>query len=55
MMAGDAMRAALETHFGVRLVFQNYHSAAAFRLPTPTRRTTNSLPHARRSSTKNPN
>ena len=32
MMASDAMRAALEKHFGVRLAFQNCHRAAAFRL-----------------------
>lgn len=32
MMASDAMRAALEAHFGVRLAFQNCHRAAAFRL-----------------------
>ncbi|GLZ06133.1 hypothetical protein Acsp03_35990 [Actinomadura sp. NBRC 104412] len=31
MMASDAMRTALENHFGVRLAFQNYHRAAAFR------------------------
>jgi hypothetical protein len=31
MMASDAMRAALEKHFGVRLAFQNCHRAAAFR------------------------
>ena len=31
MMASDAMRAAAERHFGVRLAFQNCHRAAAFR------------------------
>lgn len=31
MMASDAMRTALEEHFGVRLAFQNCHRAAAFR------------------------
>jgi hypothetical protein len=31
MMASDAMRAAMENHFGVRLAFQNCHRAAAFR------------------------
>jgi hypothetical protein len=31
MMASDAMRAAVERHFGVRLAFQNCHRAAAFR------------------------
>jgi hypothetical protein len=31
MMASDAMRTALEKHFGVRLAFQNCHRAAAFR------------------------
>jgi hypothetical protein len=31
MMASDAMRSALEKHFGVRLAFQNCHRAAAFR------------------------
>jgi hypothetical protein len=31
MMASDAMRSALEQHFGVRLAFQNCHRAAAFR------------------------
>jgi hypothetical protein len=30
MMASDAMRAAIERHFGVRLAFQNCHRAAAF-------------------------
>ncbi len=36
MMASDAMRSALEQHFGVRLAFQNCHRAAAFR-PNATR------------------
>jgi hypothetical protein len=31
MMASDAMRAAIERRFGVRLAFQNCHRAAAFR------------------------
>lgn len=31
MMASDAMRSAIERHFGVRLAFQNCHRAAAFR------------------------
>jgi len=31
MMASDAMRNALERHFGVRLAFQNCHKAAVFR------------------------
>jgi hypothetical protein len=31
MMASDAMRAAAERHFGVRLAFQNCHRAAVFR------------------------
>jgi NucS shadow ORF len=31
MMASDAMRAAIERHFDVRLAFQNCHRAAAFR------------------------
>jgi hypothetical protein len=31
MMASDAMRAALESHFGVRLAFQNCHRVAVFR------------------------
>ena len=31
MMASDAMRTAVERHFGVRLAFQNGHRAAAFR------------------------
>jgi hypothetical protein len=31
LMASDAMRAAVERHFGVRLAFQNCHRAAAFR------------------------
>jgi hypothetical protein len=31
LMASDAMRAAVERHFGVRLAFQNSHRAAAFR------------------------
>ena len=31
MMASDAMRAAIERHFGVRLAFQNCHRAAVFR------------------------
>ena len=30
MMASDAMRAAAERHFGVRLAFQNCHRAAVF-------------------------
>jgi hypothetical protein len=36
MMASDAMRAAAERHFGVRLAFQNCHRAAVFR-PEATR------------------
>jgi uncharacterized protein len=36
MMASDAMRAAAERHFGVRLAFQNCHRAAVFR-PDATR------------------
>jgi hypothetical protein len=35
MMASDAMRAAVERRFGVRLAFQNCHRAAVFR-PTAT-------------------
>jgi hypothetical protein len=31
MMASDAMRAAIERRFGVRLAFQNCHRAAVFR------------------------
>ena len=31
LMASDAMRAAIERHYGVRLVFQNCHRAAVFR------------------------
>lgn len=31
MMASDAMRAALEEHFDVRLAFQNCHRVAVFR------------------------
>lgn len=31
MMASDAMRAAVERHFGVRLAFQNCHRVAVFR------------------------
>jgi hypothetical protein len=31
MMASDAMRSAVERHYGVRLAFQNCHRAAAFR------------------------
>ena len=31
LMASDAMRAAVERHYGVRLAFQNCHRAAAFR------------------------
>ena len=31
LMASDAMRAAIERHYGVRLAFQNCHRAAAFR------------------------
>jgi hypothetical protein len=30
-MASDAMRAAIERHYGVRLAFQNCHRAAVFR------------------------
>jgi hypothetical protein len=36
MMASDAMRAAIERHYGVRLAFQNCHRAAVFR-PDATR------------------
>jgi hypothetical protein len=35
LMASDAMRGAIERHYGVRLAFQNCHRAAAFR-PTAT-------------------
>jgi hypothetical protein len=31
MMASDAMRAAIERRFGIRLAFQNCHRAAVFR------------------------
>ena len=31
LMASDAMRVAIERHYGVRLAFQNCHRAAAFR------------------------
>jgi hypothetical protein len=31
MMASDAMRAAVERHYGVRLAFQNCHRAEVFR------------------------
>lgn len=31
MMASDAMRSAVERHYGVRLAFQNCHRAAVFR------------------------
>jgi hypothetical protein len=31
LMASDAMRGAVEHHFGVRLAFQNCHRAAVFR------------------------
>jgi hypothetical protein len=31
MMASDAMRAAVERHYGVRLAFQNCHRVAVFR------------------------
>ncbi|MCD0448899.1 SCO5389 family protein [Actinocorallia sp. API 0066] len=31
-LASDAMRGAMERHFGVRLAFQNCHRVAAFRL-----------------------
>ena len=31
LMASDAMRGAVERHYGVRLAFQNCHRAAAFR------------------------
>jgi hypothetical protein len=36
VMASDAMRGAIERHFGVRLAFQNCHRAAVFR-PDATR------------------
>ena len=36
MMASDAMRGAVERHFGVRLAFQNCHRVAVFR-PAATR------------------
>jgi hypothetical protein len=32
LMASDAMRGAIERHYGVRLAFQNCHRAAVFRL-----------------------
>jgi hypothetical protein len=35
LMASDAMRGAIERHYGVRLAFQNCHRAAVFR-PTAT-------------------
>jgi hypothetical protein len=31
LVASDAMRAAVERHYGVRLAFQNCHRAAVFR------------------------
>src|ERR1700691_1261953 len=31
LMASDAMRGAIERHFGVKLAFQNCHRAAVFR------------------------
>jgi hypothetical protein len=31
LMASDAMRAAVERHFGTRLAFQNCHRVAVFR------------------------
>src|SRR6202042_207858 len=31
LMASDAMRAAVERHFGIRLAFQNCHRVAVFR------------------------
>jgi hypothetical protein len=31
LMASDAMRAAIERHYGIRLAFQNCHRAAVFR------------------------
>jgi len=31
VMASDAMRAAIERHYGVRLAFRNCHRAAVFR------------------------
>jgi uncharacterized protein len=31
MMASDAMRGAIERHYGIRLAFQNCHRAAVFR------------------------
>jgi hypothetical protein len=34
LMASDAMRAAAERHFGIRLAFQNCHRAAVFRPET---------------------
>ncbi|KAB2383651.1 MULTISPECIES: SCO5389 family protein [Actinomadura] len=34
VLASDAMRGALERHFGVRLAFQNCHRVAAFDLTT---------------------
>ena len=36
LMASDAMRSAIERHYGVRLAFQNCHRAAVFR-PEATR------------------
>jgi hypothetical protein len=38
LMASDAMRAAIERHYGVRLAFQNCHRAAVFRPAATTAR-----------------
>jgi hypothetical protein len=36
LMASDAIRAAIERHYGVRLAFQNCHRAAVFRTDAAT-------------------
>ena len=53
LMASDAMRAAVERHYGVRLAFQNCHRAAVFR-PRRRRRSPSSPPPGRSSSTSAP-
>ena len=52
-LASDAMRGALERHFGVRLAFQNCHRVAVF-APTATEAYAEFVTPARRSSTRSP-
>jgi hypothetical protein len=46
LMASEAMRAAIEQHYGVRLAFQNCHRAAVFRPEAATARAEFTSPRA---------